>query len=314
MNRFEQQRAEASGPRFDVDVPENGYRWWYVDGVSNDGKHGIVVIAFIGSVFSPYYFRARQRGPAEPERHCAINVALYDKHVGRWCMTERSESSLSRDAGHFTVAGSSLHWDGDALRIHVDERSAPWFRKVTGDIVLRPHGLNDTGFVPDANARHLWHPIAPVANIDVTMSSPAWGWTGSGYFDTNCGSEPLEAGFRRWSWSRSAGHRDCRIDYAIEQRDGMHRSTSLHFDDSGGITEQELPPRIDLQTGLWQVQRHVFSDHHPQSVRDLEDTPFYTRSLLNYGERHDMHEFLDLDRFRSGWVRFLLPFRMPRRR
>ena len=93
MNRFEKQRAEAPGPRFDVAVPDNGYRWWYVDGVSDDGRHGIVVIAFVGSVFSPYYFRARQRASVAAERHCAINVALYDKRVGRWCMTERSDSA-----------------------------------------------------------------------------------------------------------------------------------------------------------------------------------------------------------------------------
>ena len=80
------------------------------------------------------------------------------------------------------------------------------------------------------------------------------------------------------------------------------------------LVTQELPPRIDLQKGLWQVRRHAFSHRAPKAVRDLEDTPFYTRSLLDYGERHDMHEFLDLDRFSSGWVRFLLPFRMPRLR
>ena len=49
---------------FDADVPLNGYRWWYVDGLSDDSQHSLTVIAFIGSVFSPYYFAARQKGPA----------------------------------------------------------------------------------------------------------------------------------------------------------------------------------------------------------------------------------------------------------
>ncbi len=52
---------------FDQDVPDSGYRWWYVDGVSDDGRFGVVIIAFVGSVFSPYYFRARQSGPTNPE-------------------------------------------------------------------------------------------------------------------------------------------------------------------------------------------------------------------------------------------------------
>ena len=314
MNRFEKQSVDAAEPRFDVDVPENGYRWWYVDGVSDDRQRGIVVIAFVGSVFSPYYFRARQRAPAAPEQHCAINVALYDNKVGRWCMTERSAESLSRDASSFAVARSSLLWTGDELRIQVNERSMPWMRQVTGEIVLRPRHVSDAGFVPDSNARHLWQPIAPIADIEVRMTKPSWSWNGSGYFDTNTGSEPLESGFRKWSWNRSAADDHCSIDYAIEQRDGLFRSTSLRFDTAGNIIEQELPPRIELENGLWQVSRHAFSERYPQSVRDLEDTPFYTRSILDYGERHDVHEFLDLDRFSSGWVRFLLPFRMPRLR
>ncbi len=32
-----------------------GYAWWYVDALSDDGRHGLTLIAFIGSVFSPYY-------------------------------------------------------------------------------------------------------------------------------------------------------------------------------------------------------------------------------------------------------------------
>ncbi len=314
MNRFEKQIVDCPEPRFDVDVAENGYRWWYVDGVSADGQRGIVVIAFVGSVFSPYYYRARQRSPAQPEHYCAINVALYDNKVGRWCMTERSTESLSRDASSFAVAASSLQWTDDELRIQVSERSVPWLRRVTGEIVLRPRQINSTGFVPDTNARHLWQPIAPLADIEVRMTRPSWSWNGSGYFDTNTGAEPLETGFRKWSWSRSAADDSCRIDYAIEQRDSQLRSTSLRFDSAGNMTERELPPRIELDKGLWQVSRHAFSERYPHSVRDLEDTPFYTRSILDYGERHDVHEFLDLDRFRSGWVRFLLPFRMPRLR
>ncbi|MEM6511498.1 MAG: carotenoid 1,2-hydratase [Pseudomonadota bacterium] len=314
MKRFAQGASERAAPRFDVDVPENGYRWWYVDGVSSDGRHGIVIIAFVGSVFSPYYFRARQGTRIAPEEHCAINVALYDKRVGRWCMTEHSAASLDRGADSFAVAKSHLRWDGDALHVTIHERSVPWLRRVSGEVILRPRTVNHRCFTPDSNARHVWQPIAPVADIEVSMSSPAWQWSGSGYFDTNGGSEPLEAGFRRWSWSRGASDTDCRIVYAVEQRDGKQRFTSLRFDDAGGVKEEELPPRIDLEHGLWRVTRHAYADRWPNAVNDLEDTPFYTRSLIDYGERHDMHEFLDLDRFQSNWVRLLLPFRMPRRR
>ena len=45
--------------RFDTPVPDGGYAWWYLDALSDDGRHGLTVIAFIGSVFSPYYAWAR---------------------------------------------------------------------------------------------------------------------------------------------------------------------------------------------------------------------------------------------------------------
>lgn len=39
---------------FDAAVPSGGYRWWYLDGLSDDGRHGLTIIGFAGSVFSPY--------------------------------------------------------------------------------------------------------------------------------------------------------------------------------------------------------------------------------------------------------------------
>ena len=39
----------------DGSVAPGGYRWWYIDAVSDDGLHGLTLIAFVGSVFSPYY-------------------------------------------------------------------------------------------------------------------------------------------------------------------------------------------------------------------------------------------------------------------
>ena len=62
---------------------ENGYAWWYVDALSDDGAHALTIIAFIGSVFSPYYAWARQRGRGDPENHVAVNVALYGT-PGKW--------------------------------------------------------------------------------------------------------------------------------------------------------------------------------------------------------------------------------------
>ena len=45
-------------------------------------RHGLVVIAFVGSVFSPYYARALRRDAAtDPKAHCAINVPVPRRHA-----------------------------------------------------------------------------------------------------------------------------------------------------------------------------------------------------------------------------------------
>ncbi|MEO0034874.1 MAG: hydroxyneurosporene dehydrogenase CrtC, partial [Pseudomonadota bacterium] len=62
--RFAQPRPDAfndrGGPRFDLPVPASGYAWWYIDAISDDGRHALTLIFFLGSVFSPYYAWARR--------------------------------------------------------------------------------------------------------------------------------------------------------------------------------------------------------------------------------------------------------------
>ena len=52
-------------PGFDQPVAPGGYLWWYIDAISDDGQYGLTIIAFVGSVFSPYYALARGLKAAE---------------------------------------------------------------------------------------------------------------------------------------------------------------------------------------------------------------------------------------------------------
>ena len=115
-------RLPAQGPRFDVAVDAGGYAWWYIDATSADGAYGLTIIAFIGSVFSPYY---KLSGRAKPDNHCAINVSLTGPRGSAWAMTERPRHRVHRDADHFAVGPSALRWDGDSLVIDIAEISAP---------------------------------------------------------------------------------------------------------------------------------------------------------------------------------------------
>ena len=80
-------------------MPRDGYAWWYLDGISADGTRAISVIAFIGSVFSPWYAWSGRR---DPENHVCINVATYGPG-GRFAMTERGRAALRRGPDRLAV-------------------------------------------------------------------------------------------------------------------------------------------------------------------------------------------------------------------
>ncbi len=305
------------GPCFDAAVPRGGYAWWYVDALSDDGTHGLTIIAFVGSVFSPYYAWARGRGLGEPENHVALNVALYGPRA-RWAMTERGRAALARDATSYRVGRSSLTWDGNALSIGIDEIAVPIPRRVRGLVRVHPTALPARLFVLDPARRHLWAPLAPHARVEVQMRDPALSWSGPGYLDSNAGSEPLEDAFRFWTWSRATMRAGTGVLYDAERRDGSALSLALLFRPDGTVVERDCPPVARLPGTLWRMPRPTRADAgmKPQLVRTLEDAPFYARSEVAsrlWGEQaRGVHEALALDRFRQAWVKLLLPFRMPR--
>ena len=185
-------------------VPDSGYRWWYVDGFSECGRFGVTVIAFIGSVFSPYYFRARQRGNCSPTNHVSLNVILYGPEKSRWCMTERGQQALTQRSDALIIGPSQIRATESGLAITVEERTSPWGQRVSGEINVRFNRASQECFQLDQEGHHWWWPLAPIANIEVTMDRPALSWRGPAYVDSNLGTAPVEHGFNAWNWCR--GH------------------------------------------------------------------------------------------------------------
>ena len=196
-------RCRDGQPRFDQVVPNGGYLWWYLDALSDDGQYGLTIIAFVGSVFSPYYAWARRSGQAHPDNHCALNVALYSRHAKRWAMTERGAGHCHRDAHHFTIGPSQLRWDGQSLVIDIHEVGVPFPHSIRGQVQVHPQGLFNFSTAIDPAGRHRWGPIAPNARIEVRMTSPGQHWQGNGYLDSNEGDEPIDRSCKEWDWSRS---------------------------------------------------------------------------------------------------------------
>jgi carotenoid 1,2-hydratase len=296
-------------------VGRGGYVWWYVDALSADGRQGLTIIAFIGSVFSPYYAWDLSKDPFD---HCAVNVVLYGERANRFCMTERGRGSLSRDARSITIGPSGLEWDGTTLTIRIDERTAPIPSRIRGTVKVRPSGITAEAFTLDSHGAHRWWPMAPLSQVEVALTEPAVSWTGTAYFDTNHGDSALEDAFTSWTWCRAELARGAAILYDVRRRDGSGQNLSLHFAPDG--TRREIKPPLAASlppTRLWRVPRSTRSDDAKAAVvRTFEDTPFYSRSVLAStlcGEAvRPVHESLSLDRFKNPLVRLMLPFRMPR--
>lgn len=314
-------RYAADGPRFDQPVAPGGYAWWYVDAFSDatgpdGGRYGLTIIAFLGSVFSPYYAASRTRDPLD---HCALNVALYGPGCRRWVMTERGRTAVTRGRDHLRIGPSAVYWDRDALTIEIEEVSAPLPRPVRGRIRVYPEQLAQTGFALDPAGRHRWHPIAPRARIEVEMEAPALRWQGDAYLDSNFGDEPLADGFRHWNWSRAHGRRDALLLYDGIRRSGEPFDMALRFDRQGRWHDVALPPSARLPRTLFAMPRttHADAGHTPRVLATWEDAPFYARSAIStrlYGEEvRAVHESLALDRFRSPLVLGMLPYKMPRK-
>jgi carotenoid 1,2-hydratase len=311
-------RALPQGPDFSEGIPSGGYLWWYLDGMSDDGEHGITLIAFVGSVFSPYYRRALRRGAADPEDHVAINVALYGRG-GRWALTERGKSQLDRDVSHVRVGPSVLHWRDGALEIAIDEVCVPIPQRLRGVIRFRPQALTGASFALDEAGLHHWRPIAPIGRIEVEFDDPRLAWSGSGYCDSNRGERLPEHDFVSWDWCRAPSRNGAAILYDMRRREGGRKVLALQVGPRGAVHDFKPPPSRPLPSGrLWRARRAVICDDGftPEVLETLEDTPFYARSLVRtrlLGETvTSFHESLMLDRLKQGWVQSLLPFRMPR--
>lgn len=305
-----------SGPRFDGNVPADGYAWWYVDALSDDGQQALTLIAFLGSVFSPHYARARRHGPADPLDHCALNVAIYGRRGKRWSLTERPRRAIDRTATSLTIGPSTLAWSGGCLSFAIDEMTVPIPSRLRGTVRVHPLAVTGRAFALDRAGRHRWWPIAPSARVEVAFDRPAMRWSGQGYLDSNAGAAPLERDFHAWTWSRCGLGDGAAILYDVVCRDGHAVSLARRFDRSGGSDAFTPPPRAPLPRTAWRVARETRADADAAVLRTLEDTPFYARSLVGARlcgtEVLAFHESLDLDRFANRLVQVLLPFRMAR--
>jgi carotenoid 1,2-hydratase len=246
-----------------------------------------------------------------------VNVALYGPPRPRWAFTEYPAKHVQAARDTLSIGNSAASWDGSTLKITVDERSAPVPDRVVGTIRVHPETLTNCCMDLDADGLHRWQPIAPRVRVEMEFTQPRVHWVGNGYLDSNRGAEPLEDGFSNWTWLRADTRDGSVVLYDVMPRTGDGKRLGLSFDHSGNVQQLAVAARSSLPHTFWRIPRSAHSeDSLPRVLATLEDAPFYARSLVAARLRGEnitaVHESLSLDRFRTRWVRTLLPFRMRR--
>jgi carotenoid 1,2-hydratase len=301
-------------------VAPGGYHWHYIDGLSEDGEHAIVIIALIGNPFSPWYAHARDTAGSAPDAlgYCSLNVALYGKRERAWALHERPIRAEQRTADGVSIGGSSMCWQGDRLCVEIDERTSPLGRPVRGRVILHPELLSGLALQIDGRGEHRWWPVAPLARIEVELSEPRLRFTGHGYYDVNAGRVPLEAAFDTWGWSRARSDETAYLTYDVVELTGARRSLAFKISARGEVSDLAPVWSTPLRTTLFGLRPEARVDHGQpcRVVRSLEDGPFYARSLV--ATRFEgrpvvaVHESLAAQRLRRGWVRWMVKHRMRR--
>lgn len=312
-------RQDHQRPNFNIDVPPNGYAWWYIDGIDPVSGRAISIIAFIGSVFSPWY---RWSGRKSPQNHVCLNVATYGPG-GRFTMTDRGTSALHQTPDTLTLGPSSVHWDDERqeLRIDINEISSlPLVSRIKGTVVIRPKGVTDVELALTPSGTHVWRPFAPNSDIFVDLDRPGWQWQGHGYFDANFGTRALEQDFDYWTWGRFPVASGTKCFYDLTYRDGTSAAYAVDCDPDGQVRlSDSAPDAVKFSRSGWLVKRETRCDAgaKPKQIQSLLDAPFYSRAevetTLQGHKSRGVFEALDLTRFRNPLILAMLAVRVPRR-
>ena len=158
-------RDAAGAPRFDQPVAPGGYLWWYVDALSDDGRHGLThhrlrrqrLLALLRLGPRARRRAGRPREPLLPERGAVRRRrAPLDDDRARPapCRAQRSATSPS--------ARASCTGTAQCAAIDIDEVGMPLPQRVRGRVRVWPQGLSRFVTPLDDGGRHRWGPIAPV--------------------------------------------------------------------------------------------------------------------------------------------------------
>lgn len=284
------------------------YRWFYADVAAGDVS--CVCIFMLGSLFSPRYSVAAQRG-GRPLEHCAVNFALYRGGVRQlWVLSEYPHARLEVGGSALAIGRSRLELlEGGRVRMDVDERTAPWGRPVRARLELEPlTPQGDVVRLVDA-LPHYWQPLAPRARAALEVEGVLARREGLGYHDTNHGDEPLGRRLQGWRWVRTHLDDATVVDYRLPDGTLPVRVTAR----AGEVACERRPAQGEGQDTLtaWglRVPARLEGQRLRLAPRLLESSPFYARVEARGPGADALGEVADFRRFHSPFIRWMAHFR-----
>ncbi len=287
--------------------PGDAYRWLYLD-VAGEGFTAVAIFMY-GAPFSSGYSARAPKG-ARPDEHSAVNFALYRNGVRKaWVLSEYPASEWSAGDDRVRIGHSSLAVGADGrVTVEIDERSAPWGRRVRARIELRPLGPGHPELELVPGQPHYWRPRAPHAEARVEVDDPEVAFSGAGYFDANRGAELLGGGVPGWRGARL--HRGDHTEIVYEPPG----STVRVLADAQRVTVEREPARdVRVTRTRWGLEVPESFDTRSGPARPspmlLESSPFYARVQASAPGGELLGEVADFRRFHRPSVRWMARFR-----
>ncbi|CAN5657717.1 hypothetical protein BH09MYX1_BH09MYX1_03320 [soil metagenome] len=300
------------------------YRWYYFDAVADDERSAFCAIFLFGSIFSPYYAARLARGEAaSPLDHAAVSFVHYRRgERPLFCFSEygpKTRHRVQRPLGA-QIARSSFERQHDgSIRIDVEDTQIALRTPVRASFSFSPREPSMTPRPVQLSGReHEWHGIMPRARVHGVIEGVA-DFEGTGYHDTNFGSEPPARLLSSWSWGRVHERGRTRIFFDLNTTDGR-RSHEL-VTTGGGRATAILPPRRERAAMTsWMLSLPKLFEAEPghplERITPLERAPFYSRFLARFpgaeSDRVGLAEHIDFARLDHPFVRRMIALRLAR--
>lgn len=274
------------------------YEWWYFDAIS-ENDYSVVIIFYDGNPFSRRYIERLEEDPnVNASEFPAISISVYHKNKPLFYAFEevlREESEFSRQTPSVSIGNCHLKGvdTGSEMvyTLSLDHTLVNGDR-LKGELVFESAATHSSGITTNTDAediKHTWNLVMPKGRVTGDLELTGYHeqsipFSGMGYHDHNCGSEPMKESFREWYWGRYHLSNSTLIYYLMLENSEWEMKAWL-LGDKGDLLPFDGKIRMDDKQlslfGLKSARKITFKTNGVEGLlqlsRLIDDGPFYQR-------------------------------------